>query len=60
MGDIEEPVTDEPSDSTQTVGETYYNSMTKSQLQQLLTDLEIEWKTSMTKSELITLIEGSG
>lgn len=37
-----------------------YNSMTKSQLQQLLTDLEIEWKTSMTKSELITLIEGSG
>lgn len=60
MGDVEEPVTDEPSDSTQTVGETYYNSMTKSQLQQLLTDLEIEWKTSMTKSELITLIEGSG
>lgn len=37
-----------------------YNSMTKAQLQELLTERGIEWTTSMLKAELVTLAEGSG
>ena len=37
-----------------------YNSMTKTQLQDLLTERGIEWTTAMLKADLISLAEGSG
>lgn len=36
-----------------------YSSMTKAQLQALLDERSIKWTTSMTKAELIELLEGS-
>lgn len=37
-----------------------YNSLTKTKLQELLTERGIEWTSSMVKAELVTLAEGSG
>jgi len=36
-----------------------YNSMTKTQLQELLTERGIEWTTAMLKADLVSLAEGS-
>ena len=36
-----------------------YSSLTKSQLQELLTERNVEWTTSMVKADLIELAEGS-
>lgn len=37
-----------------------YNSLTKTKLQELLTERGVEWTSSMLKAELVTLAEGSG
>lgn len=34
-----------------------YNSMTKTQLQDLLTEMGVEWTTGMLKAELVSLAE---
>lgn len=48
---IEEAVIDDSID---------YNSLTKTKLQELLTERGVEWTSSMLKAELVTLAEGSG
>lgn len=44
---------------TSTTSTTDYNSMTKAQLQELLTERGISWTTAMLKADLVALAEGS-
>ena len=44
---------------TSTTSTTDYNSMTKAEIQQILTDRGVEWTTAMLKADLVALAEGS-